>query len=612
MARALGPGLVAASVACLGLALASGPTLAAQGAPPAGAVPLIYQKQKSFRIPFNLSAAQKSRIKDVILLVSQDSGESWKPVSLTDASHPAFSFRASHDGEFWFTVQTRTVDGKVSPSLDVPVEPKMKVIIDTVPPSLVLEPDPRRGSTASVRWEVKDEYLDLRTLALEYQVEGVGVWNRVPIARPKLIGSRTWDAGTAEALRVRMSVADSAGNVTSAVLNLPDGTGSPPEADSVAAEDAGPPRIEPISSAGMPQPRITAGAGFTPVDEEPPPSRPAAPTRAAQPRPRSPVAGRGRVRPSPPEWDRDPGLPPAQASATLAAAAPGPDRSASSAAQELFPAASPAPSPDGGGSGMFPADAGAAGGAAPVVGSPSASARPSASAATQGGPGSGANTLLVDSPRFKLQYAVDDAGPNGPATVELWITQDGGRTWIRRGEDPDRASPIDVDLGGEGTYGICLVAKSAAGLGDQPPAPGDPPQTWVEVDASPPAVQLDPVQVGTGVNSGKIAITWRATDLHIAPRSVSLFWRPDQPGAAWQPLAQGQENTGRYIWTVPRTVPPRFHVRVEAVDSVGHRGFAESTESGPIMVDRSRPRSRIIGLDPNARSGLGPSAWPLR
>ena len=57
----------------------------------------------------------------------------------------------------------------------------MKVIIDTVPPTLVLEPDRRRGSTASVRWEVKDEYLDLRSMVLEYQVEGVGVWNRVPI-----------------------------------------------------------------------------------------------------------------------------------------------------------------------------------------------------------------------------------------------------------------------------------------------------------------------------------------------------------------------------------------------------------------------------------------------
>ena len=51
------------------------------------------------------------------------------------------------------------------------------------------------------------------------------------------------------------------------------------------------------------------------------------------------------------------------------------------------------------------------------------------------------------------------------------------------------------------------------------------------------------------------------------------------------------------------TVTGRFHLKVEAVDSVGHHGSADTTESGPISVDRSRPRSRIIGLDPSSQSG---------
>jgi len=118
--------------------------------------------------------------------------------------------------------------------------------------------------------------------------------------------------------------------------------------------------------------------------------------------------------------------------------------------------------------------------------------------------------------------------------------------------------------------------------------------------------------VGTGVNSGKVAIAWRASDLHIPAKAVSISWRPDQPGAEWQTIADAQENTGQYIWTVPPTAPQRFHLKVEATDSVGHHGSADTTEMGPIMVDRSRPRSRIIGLDPNARAGIGPSARPLR
>ena len=96
------------------------------------------------------------------------------------------------------------------------------------------------------------------------------------------------------------------------------------------------------------------------------------------------------------------------------------------------------------------------------------------------------------------------------------------------------------------------------------------------------------------------------------PKSVSISWRPDQPGADWQTIADAQENAGQFIWTVPPTAPQRFHLKVEAIDSVGHRGSADTTEMGPVMVDRSRPRSRIIGLDPNARAGIGPSARPLR
>ena len=50
-------------------------------------------------------------------------------------------------------------------------------------------------------------------------------------------------------------------------------------------------------------------------------------------------------------------------------------------------------------------------------------------------------------------------------------------------------------------------------------------------------------------------------------------------------------------------VPPRFHLKVEAVDEAGNRGAAETSESGAVIVDRTRPRSRILGLDPSALAG---------
>ena len=62
----------------------------------------------------------------------------------------------------------------------------------------------------------------------------------------------------------------------------------------------------------------------------------------------------------------------------------------------------------------------------------------------------------------------------------------------------------------------------------------------------------------------------------------------------------------------PANVPPRFHVKVEVADTAGNRGAAETSDGTPVVVDRTRPRSRIIGLDPSARNGSGPSARSLR
>ena len=223
-------------------------------------VPRIYHKGRNFRIPFNLNADGRDRIRELHLLVSEDLGYHWKAVSKTYPDHPTFTFRSSHDGEYWFAVQTRTTDGRVSPPPDTTVEPNLKVVVDSFPPSLFLEPGERRGSLASVRWEAKDENIDLKTLILEYQVEGVGVWRRVPIARPKLNGGQRWDAGTAEALKVRASVADKAGNVTDAAVELPDATSSAPESTLMDPPADEPPSIAQLTRGG--ERRYLGGPGL--------------------------------------------------------------------------------------------------------------------------------------------------------------------------------------------------------------------------------------------------------------------------------------------------------------------------------------------------------------
>lgn len=514
-------------LACLGLgmALAFGPIAPAaqQGSPRA---PIIPSKQRAFRIPFNIDPADRPRYKQVQLWASSDGGGRWDKVDTTTPDRPSFTFKAPRDGEFWFAVRTVDTKGRLFPADDADVEPNIKVLVDTVPPQVRLEALPRRGSIASVRWEVIDDRLDLGSLLLEYQTIGASEWSTVPIRKPGRIGRETWDAGTAEPIKVRMTAADKVGNSRSVALQLSDGVPRGGSIDDPSDPTIPPPRGTFASSE-------SERASPAPILSGPPPM---------------PGVGAGSERPS------------------------------SSMSGSLNPfstneARSNAPAP--------PAEA------------PDPSNPP----------------IQVASPRFGLRYEVDDAGPNGPAAVELFVTNDGGRTWFTRGEDPDRTSPFPVDLGGEGTFGLKLVAKSAANQGDQPPTPGELPRTIVEVDSTPPNVRLEPIRI---VGS-KAVITWQANDAHLTSRPVMISVKADAPGSNWQAITPSPiENTGQFTWTLPANCPPRVHFRVDVVDSLGNRGNAETTETGSVLVDRSRPKGRIIGLDPMHREGTGPTARPIR
>lgn len=535
-------------MAGLGLALTlslAAPGVAEPGSEPStnGNVPVIEHNSRSFRIPFNYDPEQKSEIKEIALIVSEDQGRTWKPVDRTAPDARAIAYRAPRDGEYWFAVQTIGKDGRLYPPNSAAIEPKMKVIVDTIPPKILLEAIDRHGSLASVRWDIRDDRLDRNSFILEYQTEGERDWRQIPVRLPApLIGEKKWDAGTAEPLRVRAIVSDRAKNAKEVVISLPDGSPENPKLDrGTTAEVSEPPPLESFGSNqvnGLPE--------F--------PNEPAT----------KPALNRARRQVSRSEPSEPPVQPPPESGSEYNPFDAAPRSKGSTAANAANPASN-----------------------------------------------EGMNPRLIASPKFNLQYEVEDAGPNGPAVVELWITLDGGRTWSRHAEDPDRKSPFPVDLGGEGTYGLTLVAKSASNLGDPPPGPGDRPQYLVEVDSTPPMVKLEPVRVGTGKDAGKIVIIWHASDLHLAKTPIVISVRPEGT-TTWRPITTEIENSGRFVWTVPANAPARFYVRIDVVDSVGNRHSDETPEGSPVMIDRTRPKSRIIGLDASTRNASGPMIHEIR
>jgi hypothetical protein len=201
-------------------------------------------------------------------------------------------------------------------------------------------------------------------------------------------------------------------------------------------------------------------------------------------------------------------------------------------------------------------------------------------------------SLIVNSRRIKLNYSIDEVGPSGVSTVELWATRD-GKSWARYSNEPPPDGPLVVHVAEEGRYGFSIVVRNGVGMASPAPKAGDEAQVWVVVDETKPTVNLTRVTPGTGTNVGTLNVEWTATDerLTCKPVTLSVATKKDGP---YTPFATAIENTGRYVWHMPREHPYSFFIRIEAVDKAGNVGQATTPE--PIRIDLTRPKGTITGV----------------
>jgi hypothetical protein len=219
---------------------------------------------------------------------------------------------------------------------------------------------------------------------------------------------------------------------------------------------------------------------------------------------------------------------------------------------------------------------------------------PAPGVATTGLP-PGVRPRILNTRVFELDYAVDAVGPSGIARVEVWGTRDGGRNWTSFGVDEDRESPILVTAEEEGIYGFCVCVENGVGLGGGPPPSGRPPDIWIGVDLTKPAVRLIDAEQGTGPQAGQLLLRWEARDWALTAQPVSLFYSAN-PVGPWTPIVSGLQRAGEYPWTVASDVPERLYLRVEARDEAGNLGIYETPQ--PTLLDRLRPSVHIRDVRP--------------
>jgi hypothetical protein len=209
-------------------------------------------------------------------------------------------------------------------------------------------------------------------------------------------------------------------------------------------------------------------------------------------------------------------------------------------------------------------------------------------AATQNAP---AGRQILNTTRAALDYRVDKVGPSGIGKVEVWMSADNGKSWQRLREDADRRSPAEIDLPGEGVYGLRLVVTNGNGFGGVAPKPGDAPTAYIEVDTTPPFVQLrdiDPVTDG-----GTLQIRWTASDKNLGPSPINLYYRT-QPDLPWESMAKELQNSGSYRWAFPHSRGSQFFIGIEVTDRAGNIMRAELPNA--ITLDMTEPQATVVGV----------------
>jgi hypothetical protein len=187
------------------------------------------------------------------------------------------------------------------------------------------------------------------------------------------------------------------------------------------------------------------------------------------------------------------------------------------------------------------------------------------------GPAGGPGPIfrIVNSKRITFNFEVKDAGSSDTGGVDLWCTRD-MRVWRKCETARPAPGTYALEVKDEGLYGFTLVARNGI-----TPKPADVPQVWVTVDTTRPVVQLQGVDLNLTAKTPTLVIRWHAQDCNFYKRPITISYAEHVEGP-WVPLAAGVENTGRFETPSLASLPRFFYVRVEAVDTAGNCGSAQT------------------------------------
>ncbi len=505
--------------------------------------PVVTNKSR-FRIPFkfNAEALQRMNARELRLYVSSDQERNWELAQSISPQAGKFEFQAPGDGEYRFCVKTLDARNQLHPSSEV-YETGLIVVVDMSAPALELTVQQIAPGRVEMSWQAIDSNLDVASLRLEYRQPGLDDWQVVSVA-PRGSGQTSWSIPQGGIVAVRGTIADTAGNVGSgqnqAQINGP-GAAPPP----VQKPDL----RQPIAANQPATPeRSPLGDRFIPGTSS---RQPAPPIIAA---PNAPL-----IAPAPQVVERTSVVIPPGTRLITENPEARPDITKERWSE---PAAPPQFSP---------------------------TTTPAAS-----------RERVVTTKRFQIGYKIDDVGPSGLGSVELFITQDQGQSWFKYGDDPDHQSPFEVEVPEDGEYGFAIRARSGVGLSIDPPAAGEQPAFKIVVDQTPPTLEMLPIRQGQGAQVNQLQLRWKMADAHPSDKPISIYVSGSANGS-WESISGWRADTGEFVWTVGAGAPPQLYFKVVARDAGGNT--VQAVTPRPIIVDFTRPTARIVDIELPSSSG---------
>jgi len=577
--------------------------------------------QRTIKLPIQYKPGQdRKAIQHVLLYVAHNGENTWyQEAFVTPSKDPkkedAFVYVAKEDGIYWFKMVIVDMKGNKDPADMTREPPDLRILVDTVQPQVQVTTAKRNGDEITVAWNIEDKNpndpKDPKTkVDFKPTADPRPSWQEVTIPANSPTGVK-FPCGTNEAVTVRITAVDLAGNRTEITKDFPAaGSTSLSSPNSVTPT---PPVGTGTGTPPAPVDVVPVGSGaLSPLPPGPLPPAGPAPAGGPAPAPVStgpitPAAGPGPVG-SPPVIQAPP-APPVQQPPSYQTTQPvtpyqlpsqpyqPPAVSGGSGGPTPLPTVDPKAQPTGQSANATPT--GAWTGAAPAAELPRAQ--------------------IINYARFDLGFDLEQRGPSGISRVDLWVTRDEGKSWAKWSQHDGKGGAVRVALDVrenanqlEGNYGFRLVPVSGAGLSEREPAAGDAPDMRVVVDVTPPQIDLFPPASDPNTPD-TLVIQWRATDRNFGDDPITLEWS-DAPAGPWKPIASAGNdpvvqttainvpvakrlaNTGQYAWRVPAGIPPRVYLKATARDAAGN--VKEVVTRDPILVDLTKPKAKISGIVP--------------